>query len=135
MATYFGTATYYNCTTGPLACGGQPCPQNSGGLAYPILTNHPPDYSVSCTGGMVALACGTYITLSNLCTGVSLLSPIIDHGPGAACRVDTLPRTLYDANGTAYGYAYRLLDLTPTSFMDTGGNLADGKVILQIDTP
>jgi hypothetical protein len=135
MATYYGTATYYDCTTGVLACGGQPCPKNSGGLAYPILTNHPPDYSAACTGGMAALSCGTYISLYNLCNGGDVLSPIIDHGPGAACRVDSIPCTLYDQNGNVYGYAYRLLDLTPTTFMDVGGSLSDGRVVLQIDTP
>ncbi len=134
MSTYYcyeGTASWYDCTTGPLACTNQPCPPSSGGFAYPNVVGHPPDYAASC-GGVVALPCFTYVSLSNLCAFAVVASQVIDHGPGAACMVDNLPCVINTPAGP-YFCGYRFVDLTALTFMNLGGKLYQGILAAQLE--
>ena len=132
MANYAGTATFFNnCDASHRgACG--TCYSDQGGVAYPHLVGFPGDYSAGCVagGGMVALHCGDYITLGNFCSGQVpyLFAPIVDHGPGAACTLDTLC-------GIPTSFGYRLLDLTPVTYANIGGDPLAGHVAVNIATP
>lgn len=118
--TYWGTATFYNCS-GTTACG-DPCVpgDNSYHLAYPNVVGHSPDYSnkIACGGGgMVAAPCGNSPLITNLCNGLANNIPIGDHGPPppATCRYDQVP---CDPPGT---YGVRRLDLTALAYQVMGG--------------
>lgn len=127
---YIGSATYYNCS-GTTACGDS-CTSMSYHLAYPNVVGHPPDYSdkPNCGGGgMVPLSCGAAIELQNICRPEIINSiQVGDHGPGAACRFDTL---FCDQPGT---YVARRIDLTALAYMIMGGG-PQGWVICKITTP
>ncbi len=139
MALWVGTATYFNnCPAasggghGAGACG--TCFRDEGGIAYPNVTGHPPDYSSSCTsyyGGITPEPCGQYLNLVNYCVyGEDVAAPIVDHGPGAACTLDTISYACTGAN-----YAYRLLDLTPLTYSDIGGDLQAGHTLIWWQDP
>ena len=125
---WYGTASFFNncpsSSPGGGACG--LCQSNLGGVAYPSLNGFPGDYAASCTdqfGGLPALSCGDYLPIWNQCSNYGpLLVEIADHGPGAACTLDNIPC------GNPIGSAYRLLDLTPVSFADLGGDPNAGLV-------
>ena len=140
MPIFTGTASFFNnCpTSGPGggACG--TCYSNNGGVAYPHVTGFPTDYSYACApepppnnGGLPALACGYYLPISS-CTVSSLLTPIVDHGPGAACTIDQIPSPNCDGQAN---YCYRILDLTPITFSDLGGDPLQGLVLVAFTTP
>jgi len=53
---------------------------------FSVRRSRPPN-----NGGLPELACGYYLPMYNICTNMDLLSPIVDHGPGAACTLDYIP--------------------------------------------
>lgn len=97
-------------------------------MAYPNVAGHvPPEYAASCDGGLLPLmACGDYLGIYNICdyTGELIYVPIVDHGPGAACNLDLMPCSAYQPT-----YVSRILDLTPISYADLGGNVPAGHLI------
>ena len=117
VIVYIGSVTYYNCS-GTTACGDF-CDSLSYHVAYPNVIGHPPDYSnqVACGGGgMVAVPCSSSIRFINLCNpSISNLVPVSDHGPGAACRLDSL---FCDPPGT---YVVRRADFTRSAYWTMGG--------------
>lgn len=122
---YYGTASYYDCSG---SCPGascpacnQPCDGMTVGIAYPTLTTHPtPNYAASC-GGPPQASCLQNITLVNLCNNVTNNIEVYDHGPGAACTVDSLSGLCCVSGFTT---AYRLLDLTRAAYLLMGGSTA-----------
>ncbi len=134
---WYGTASFFNnCPTSPPgggACG--TCFATLGGVAYPHLNGFPGDYSYYCApepppnnGGLPAMNCGDYLPIWSTCYSRNIQSEIVDHGPGAACTLDqvTCPFTYR---------AYRLLDLTPVTFSNLGGDPNAGLMMTEFQTP
>jgi len=155
---FYGNATMFSscksandsctCNNNTCKCGAcGTCRWDDGGVAYPAVNGFPGDYqrpySVSNPNGrcnssvpyccntstgpgyLPYESCGTYLSLTNYCKGGGVLTPIVDHGPGAACTRDHL-----ECEPLVIGY--RLLDLTPVTYSDVGGNATYGRVMLEI---
>jgi hypothetical protein len=133
MLSYWSvSASWYDCNPGSGACA--TCDRSKLGMAYPYLSGHPPNYA-NCSAfvGLPQHSCGDIIHTGLLCpidpgtggTGVGNI-PIVDHGPGAACRCE-VPHCYCPTCTCASNLdIHRLIDLTKAAFLQLGRPLSEG---------
>lgn len=117
------TMSWFNCAPGSGAC--QTCNSQVSGIAWPYVTSSPRNYA-PCFAGLPQLPCAKIVSIQKLCLGAGCDFAIVDHGPGAACRLDRPPCDPVNTYN-------RLVDVTPAALREIGGDLIDGTMPVYVD--